>query len=274
MFTQVFETIIVGVDFSPYSKIVVKQAIKLSQLWKAKLAFVHAYNEPFEFAPSLYVPLRKPLSAASYVDRIKKTYGLNNLQADFFADHWTPGRLIRAKAKKYRRPLIMVGYKAHGTLMEAFFGSTAQNLALKSKTPVWIQRGKKIIDPSRILIPHDLSKESNRSINFIKKLKMVSPLSYLVFFVRGRPFPVLDYQIYKKMDHENVVRAHKRIKLLLAKYPKLPFVSSTGDVTEKIVRKTKDFDLIVMSHHPVAFYSASETRHLIKNSKVPILVLS
>lgn len=272
MFVKPFDTIVVGVDFSAYSKIVAKQAILLARLWKARLVFVHALNEPFEYAPTLYVPFEKPLSPSFYKNKIKQFYNLDGLTAQVIVEYRTPAKLIRTVASQSSRPLIVIGYKGASAIQEFLFGSTAQNLALHTKPPVWVHRGQKAVIPRRVLIPHDLSKAANRSLDTLKKLGLIAPKSYEVFYVREKPFPVLDYQFYKKIEHAQVVEVHRRIKNLLKNYPRLSFHATTGGVTEKIVQKTSQFDLILLTHyHPKSFLSPSETEKLMKKSKVPIM---
>lgn len=274
MFNIPFQTIVVGVDFSDYSKIVMKQAQKLALLWKAKLVVVHALNEPVDYTPTLYVEVRKSLGPHYYKDKIKTFYKLKSAPFELVVDFSSPERLIRMTAKKFPRSLIVAGYKGHSLLREFLFGSTARRLVLNARTPVWIHRGKYVIEPRRILIPHDLSVQANRSIDLFKKLNLFNPMTYQVYFVREAPFPVLDYTLYKKIEKEQLLENQKRMKSLFAKYPRLSFQTSSGELTEKLVQKTSQFDLILISHrHSSEFYSRSETLQLMRKSPVPLLVI-
>lgn len=274
MFKRPFESIVVGIDFSPYSKLVVKQAIKLSLMWNAQVYLVHAFNEPTEYAPSLYITLRKPLNPTYYKNKILKYYNLKKFPVKLIVDYDMPTQLIRKTARSLKKPLIMAGYKGNAKVAEVIFGSTAHNLALGTKSPVWIHRGNKVIEPNRILIPHDLSKQSNRSIDLLKKLELMHPVRYQVCFVREKPLPVLDYELYKKMELKQVREVQKETKSLLAQYPGLSFLSTTGEVADKVVRKTRHFDLILIAHrHSAGFFSISETRRLISKSHVPLLIV-
>lgn len=274
MFLNPFDAIVVGVDFSDYSKTVVKQAIVLSELWKTKLIFVHAFNEPIDAAPTLYVSIRKNLGPHYYRDHIKTFYGLKNRRFESVVDFSTPTRLISATAKKFKRSLIIVGYKGSSRLAEILFGSTARHLVSKVRTPIWVHRGNEVINPKRVLIAHDLSKESNRGVDIFKQLNLVQRLDYQVYFVREKPFPVLDYTLYKSIEREQLLYDQKKIRSLLAKYPRLHFQTTTGEATEKIVEKTRKFDLVLISHRKnKEFYSSSETLQLMRKSEKPLLVV-
>lgn len=273
MFLKAFESIVVGIDFSTYSQTVVKQALRLAELWEAKLVLVHAFNEPVSVKGNYYFPPMKQMSQSDYIEQIKDYYDLKKNNIEFVVKCDAPHRLLRVVAKKQKRPLIMIGYKGQGRLTEFLFGSTAQNLISTSNYPVWIQRGKKVVDPNRILIPHDLSRESSRSLDLVKKLELLRPLKYEVFFVRQRPYAVLDYPLYASLEHEQLLDVQKKTQDLLAKYPKLPFTSTKGDVTEKIVQKTKQFDMVLLTHHnPENYYSSTETVRLMRRVEVPLLV--
>lgn len=273
MFQHVFKTIVVGVDFSPYSQLVVKQAQLLCRIWKAKLVCVHAIHDPVEYSPSLYMSFPNLLDQKSYEERIKKLYGLKLPAVKIFAKRGTPAALLQETARKYPKPLIVAGYKGQSKIAEFFFGSTAQMLALKSKIPIWIHRGNKVIKPEKILIPHDLSEQSNHSIDIVKKMSLSSPLSYEVFFVRQKVFPVLNYRTDIALTRRLLKKTQTKIKNLLKDYPRLPFVETTGEVTDKVVKHTKKFDILVMAHHnPTGLFSKSETADLMKRVKTPIIV--
>lgn len=274
MLEKPFKTIVVGVDFSPYSKLVVKQADLLCHLWDSNLVLVHAIHDPVDYAASApYFIIPNIISSDEYVTRIKDFYKVKNVTTRIYADRGTPSSLIQQTAKRFHRPLIMVGYKGHNPIAEFFFGSTAQTLALKSRIPVWIHRGNKAIKPDKVLIPHDLSRESSRSIDVVRKLSLANPTSYEVFYVNQKPFPVLDYSTYKKMTRRHMEKAQRGLNKLLKDYPKIPFVYENGEIGQKIAKQSKKFDLLVMSHHnPTSFLSRSETANVMKKINVPIIV--
>ena len=104
-------------------------------------------------------------------------------------------------------------------------------------------------------------------------MSLVQPLNYEVYFVREKPFPVLDYELYKLTERRQVVKTQVKIKSLLAKYPRLPLVTTSGDVTDKIVKRTNKFDLLMMAHHnPMGLVYRSETVDLMKKVKTPMLI--
>ncbi|MEQ1665734.1 MAG: universal stress protein, partial [Bdellovibrionales bacterium] len=158
MSRQQFKSILVGLDFSPYSRLVLKQAQFLAQIWKASLSIVYAFDMPSIYdETSIYARFPNMLSSDLYADQIRKYYKLGSTKINIVAKLGAPTHVILAEVKKHAKPLIVVGYKGHREIEEFLFGSTAQRIAIKSKTPVWIHRGGKVIDPKRMLVPHDLS---------------------------------------------------------------------------------------------------------------------
>lgn len=274
MFIKPFKTIVVGVDFSEYSKLVVEQAQVLARRWKARVVLVHSANERLKAFRSIYLSNRKPPSTGSLKERVRSFYNLKKTPLKIIIGYDNPTRLISSVAKEVSQPLVMAGYTGHSQLAEMMFGSTAHNLVHDIKGPVWIHRGQKVIEPNRILVPHDLSRQAHRAINLCENLKLIQPLKYDVFFVRERPIPVLDYSLYVNMQKEMVKATQSKLTNLLAEYPRLEFHSTTGDVTEKIVEKTKDFDLILITHQKQrSFLSVSETSLLMKSSQAPLLII-
>lgn len=274
MFINPIEHVIVGVDFSPYSKLVVKQAKRLCALWGAQLVVVHAVHDPLIYSPILFVPVPVPLTEAQYKRRIKKEYHLKLGTIKIFAQHGDPTALLNKFAKKFRHSMIIAGYKGHNQVAEFFFGSTAHSLIQKAKAPLWLHRGDKVVTPSKVLIPHDLTKESNRSIDLFKKLSLRQPTSYEVMFVRERPFPVLDYALYKMTERKMLLDEQGKIQYLLGKYPRLPFFTTAGNITEKIVKRTKQFDIILMTHHNQnGIFARNETARLLSSVNKPLFIV-
>lgn len=274
MFVSPIENIIVGVDFSSYSKIIVRQAKKLATLWKAQLIVVHAIHDPLIYSPILFVPVPAPLSETQYKRRIMKEYNLNSTHVKVIALHGDPTDLLNKMAVQFRYSMIVIGYKGHNKISEFLFGGTAQSLIQKAKVPLWVHRGQDVIKPEKILIPHDLSKESNRSIDLFKKLSLKSPFNYEVMFVRERPFPVLDYKSFQATEKRQLKEEQTKIQYLLAKYPRLPFFTTTGNVTEKIVKRTNQFDMIIMAHHnPDGLFARNESIRLLQKTKKPLLIV-
>lgn len=276
MLQQPFKTIIAGIDFSPYSKIVVRQAQLLCRMWNAKLVLVHAINDSVGYTVTPFGDLFFPnlIDNKSYLSRIKKVYGIKNVSTKIIAKTSTPVRLLSETAQEFESPLIVAGYKGHSKIAEFFFGSTAQQLAMKSKIPVWIHRGNKVISPKKILIPHDLSQASDHSIDVVRKMSLACPTTYEVFHVNERPFPILDFNTFQKMDHRLQRTTQRRIQHLLKEYPRIKVTTLSGDVTEKVVKRSKNFDLLVMAHRsPPGLLSKSETITMMKKVRTPIIVV-
>lgn len=274
MFQNAFNTIIVGVDFSTYSKVAVKQAQSLCKIWKTKLVLVHAIHDPVVYSPSLYMSFPNVVSEDTYVARIKKVYQIKSNQVKVLARRGTPTAVLLEVARQSTNPLLLVGHRGHGDLATFFFGSTAQSLILSAKSAVWVHRGSKIVKPARVLIPHDLSNSSNHAIDIVHKLKLDRPRSYSVYHIREKAFPVLDYEMYLKLMQNMKRQRNYKIQNILQHYPHLHIEKANGELTKKLVQKTKKFDLLVMSHHnPTGLFSKGETVELMKHVKTPMLVV-
>jgi nucleotide-binding universal stress UspA family protein len=273
MFQQAFKTIIVGVDFSNYSKIVVKQAQYLCKLWNTKLVLVHSISDPVVYASNLYISFPNVLDSKHYKSRITKTYSIKSSEVKIIAERDIPSELLERIADKHPQSMIMVGYTGMSALASFFFGSTAQNMAMKSKHPVWIQRGKKIIEPKKIMIPHDLTLKSNKAIDIFQKLALTEPLSAEIFHVQDKVFPVLDFNQYMQLQKKLILNTRTKISETLKNYRSIPVVTRQGAITDKILRRTNKFDLLIMTHHnPTGLFTKSETASLLKKIKTPVLI--
>lgn len=269
-----FKTIIVGVDFSDYSKVVVKQAQLLSQLWDAELVLVHAVHQPVEYTPYMYMAFPNVLTPEDYQKRIKKTYNFKGSLKSIVVKIAPPSAVIQDVAEHSEEPLIVAGHTSQSRFEDFFFGSTAQALALTSKVPVWIHRGTKVVKPRKVLIPHDLSKKANAALDIVQELSLKTPISYEAFYVKEKPFPVLEYKSNFLFERKLLDQIQDKIQNILKDYPKISFKTSKGHITSQLVKRTKKFDLLVMArHNPTGLFSKSETISLLTKVKTPIMII-
>ena len=100
---------------------------------------------------------------------------------------------------------------------------------------------------------------------------MICPGNYEVFYVGQKEFPVLNYRTDVARNRRLQKRIQIKIANLLKDYPQVSFVTATGEVTDKIVKRTKKFDLLVMAHHnPTGLFSKSETFYFFSIEMIPI----
>lgn len=131
----------IGADFSTKSKQVLETARILAREWSAKLVLVHVTNLPMfgegqglsavRYEKQEYERLRKK------IQRFYKISPHNGIE--MVVSFGIPSNDIIAIAKKYRRPIIMVGHSEKGILGRVAVGSVSRSLASRSPVPVWIQ---------------------------------------------------------------------------------------------------------------------------------------
>ena len=272
-----FQTIVVGVDFSPYSKIVVKQALALAKGHSAHLVFVNSVNNTSFMAGE--VPLLdiekeiiKPLT-----HEIITFYKLKDLApgSKVVVNLGRPANGIIDVAKDFQTPLIVVGHKGKSTPMGRFFlGSSAEQLALHSPFPVWIHRGDSVKIPNKILLPCDYSSRATASLEAAKCLKGSKP-KYEFFHVTQHPLPVLDAVQWKMALRAFKLKENTRQRLFHEKFPRVPLVKRAGDPAPLIMKESKKFDLIAMTpHNREGLFSGfgSVTAKVVRAGDTPILI--
>lgn len=274
MFQQAIQTLVVGIDFSDYSKLVVRQAKYLAKKWQTQIVLVYAMSEPITYEPTLYAAYANFYDPEHFKRRIYKTYSVTSQEVTVVCEHDVPSALLARVAAKFAQPLIMVGSVGMSGFTRLIFGSTAQNLALQSKCPVWIHRGDRIINPLRVMIPHDLTSQSNRSLDLLQKLSLLQPSTAEIFYVKDQVFPVLDYKEYMKRKNQVEQATTDKISQVLKNYKSIPLVTREGGVPDKVLRRTRKFDLVVMTHHhSTGLFSKSMTVELLKKIKTPMLIV-
>ena len=267
------KNIIVGVDLSDYSKVVVKEAKNLAEHLDVPLIYVYAFEDNAVFSTSF--SYEKPKLGEYYEKQVRQKYRLNP-QEKVIVRFGRPHTEIIETAKKYNKPMIIIGHKGRNPVVRLFIGSTAEQLALLSPFPTWIHRGPKKIIPKQILVPCDLSERSNHTIkglNFFER-KMASKID--LFHVFEEPTPLLDAQLYATVYSEMKKTDDQKVRNFRKKYPNLKTKSSLGPVADRIQDFAKKYDLIALSprkHRNLSPYFGSVTTKVIRSGDKPVLVL-
>lgn len=273
---NIFKTIIVGIDFSSFSKTVVKQAQKIASQMNAKLILVHAASTDWATAASgIYIP---PISSEELIKDVENFYRLKaSPQLSIVARKGSPEDLILKTAKKSPSPLIVVGSQGKSAISRYLLGSHAEQVALKANCPVWVHRGRRLVDFKKILIPTDLSGKSLHHIHRLQEWQKRYPLSLDFLYVKPEVPPIMNYEIYRKMSKEMNVLAKKAIARFREKEPSVSIKTVIGnDPSRKISSAGKNYDVIAMnphSHSAIFHKFGPITSKVIRLSDNPVLVM-
>lgn len=267
------QSIVVGVDFSKYSKSAVLQARVLSKKWKVPLTLVHAFEDPI--VSEQRFPDIVAHETEYYRKRINRFYQVQNNET-VAIKCGRPFEQILKVAGKLRRPLIVVGHRGNrGSFSRVFIGSTAERVAQKSTNPVWIHNGSKSIQPNRVLIPCDLSDRASHTAQFIKK-NGFGRTKLDLFHVIVPPTPALDYEAWKISVKEVTRLNTEQVKKYKKKYPTLKMSEAWGNAFDEVERRAKGFDVIALSPREAkSFFQGfgSVTSKIVRASKKPVLVI-
>lgn len=262
------KNLIVALDLSDYSRLVVKEAQKLGYEMKVPVTYVHA----FEFDYSIHgakKDLRKTL-----VDQIKATYDLGD-DDNIIIRYGYPAKQVIAAAKKFADPMIMVGHKGFSSIVNFFLGSTAEWLATKSPFPVWVHRGTKVVLPKKVLIPSDLGTQTEHTLNQVDKFSHIFKSELEIYHVAHVPVYMFDYPEWSNIYGEIMSADEFNFKQFQKSHPNLKAVREKGDVVEKVVNRAKNFDLVAVaprdksSRFPTLGSVASK---VIRSANVPVLI--
>lgn len=268
------KTVLVGVDFSPYSLAAARQAQMLAKKFKCPLVFVHVFADPF-VAEDADASIKHSLTK-HYSQQVKKKYKLSAKDV-IIVKCGTAFEEILAVAEKFTQPLVVVGAKGIGhKLSRLLLGSTAERLALHAQCPVLVHKGQKASTLQKLLIPFDFSTRSENVVTAAKSLGLND--SYFEFFhVFQPPAVFLDYVgwqlIYdaaKKMDEDAVAdfkRRHASSKII---------TEQSYDVPDSINKRSRRFDAIAISprtHKGILRSLGSVTSKIVRSGSKPVLIL-
>ncbi len=272
MANEKIKNLVVGVDFSDYSKAVVNEARELSQKLKCPLTYVYSFQMSANESDSK--DTRKKF-ATHFEAEVRNWYGLKKTESIFICFGRAYKEIIEF-AKTLQNPMIIAGHRGSHSFARFFVGSTAERLAWFSPFPVWIHRGQKVILPRKILIPSDLGSKSNRSVLKISSFNKIFKSSLEVYHVFEQPLPVVNFPDYANMYDDIKKEDDENLKVFRKNHPRLKVISETGAIVDKTNDHAKKFDVIAVSpsrRKKSDSYFGGVTAKLIRSSDRPILVI-
>lgn len=263
------KNLIVGVDLSDYSKVVVHEAHVLSAKMKIPMSVVFVC--PIDWATHQY---QKELNEELTL-KLKATYDLDE-KTKVFIKFGKADKEIISLAKKIAAPMIMVGYKGFSSAIErVFLGSTAERIAQASPFPVWIHRGSKVVIPKKILIPSDLSERAKRTVKGVEQVSHPFNGKFELFHVSEEPKPIFSDSAWTLVNEYLKKDEAKKLKNFKKKYPGLKTNKTTGNVATNIQDHSKKFDIIAItpsrSKNSFPFFGSVNAK-IVRNGETPILV--
>lgn len=261
--------IVVGVDFSVYSKIVVKEARILAAEMNLPIKYVHV----FDYFQTIGDTIQQ--FEENVRKKILKIYKLP-VDADIVLRLGDPAQQLISVAKQAStNPLVIVGYKGHSNISRFFLGSTAEEVATISPFPVWIHRGMRTVIPKKVLVPSDFSDRTDTTLNRIKAFEEKFHADVELYHVIPHAIPILDYPDYTVVNKRLQEEDDRHYEVFKNRHPRLKTVRSQGNVIDKIEKRAKKFNLIALSpsekSNIVPLLGRTATK-LLRSSAKPVLI--
>lgn len=233
--------LIVGIDFSDYSKIVVREARVLAKRMKIPIIYVHSYTDE-RWPENIRDELFKSLP-----EQIRVTYNLEP-KADVRTGFGDAAKFILETAGNLSNPLIVIGHKGKNPLVRLFLGSTAEKIAQTSPYPVWIHRGERIILPEKILVPSDFGRQTNHTLRQIESLSKSLHPKIELYHVSQEPIPLLDYSTWNYVYADIMAHEDKQFAQFKKNHSEYKIVREQGlDVANMIKKRARNFDVVAVS---------------------------
>lgn len=132
------QKILVGVDFSEHSQLVLKYAVELSKKLSADITLIHAYMLPLVNFEAGYIPPVEDMKKEAEKEMNRMLNEYVGIKFETVIRMGFPDDIIMDEAENGNFDLIIVGIAGDGFVKEKIIGSTAYSLAQKSKIPVLI----------------------------------------------------------------------------------------------------------------------------------------
>lgn len=233
--------LVVGIDFSDYSNVVVNEAKALAKELNISIIYVHSYTDE-RWPEHMRAELLNSLP-----EQIRATYNLE-VDSDVRTGFGDAAKFLLQVANKVTQPLILVGHKGKNPLVRLFLGSTAEKLAQISPYPVWIHRGDRIILPHKILVPSDLGRQTNRTLRKIKSLSENLQPDIELYHVAQKPIPLLNHSTWNYVYADMMANDDKQFTQFKKNHIGYKIVREQGiDVANMIEKKAQNFDVVAVS---------------------------
>jgi nucleotide-binding universal stress UspA family protein len=274
------KNVVVALDFSKYSKLVLRQAQILSKKFKAKLHIIYvAEDVPLTAAPELYsASFRYP---AADKDRLKSQLLLfyKIKESDELSVSVKTGavtRTILREAESKTSPLLVIGSHGKPVFSKFILGSHAEEISLSASVPVWVHRGSKIRHFKHMLLPVDFTDVTQKLVNIFEAAHAKYKIVVNFIYIRPQPVPMFDYGAYAASLKVFRSVTQKLARVFSIKNHGLKLKVVSGDVVPEIVSRAKNYDLVIMSPHNksgIFRRMGRVTSKVIQLSPVPVLIV-
>lgn len=269
METKAINSVIVAIDFSVYSKLVVKEAQTLAREMNLPIKYVHV----FDYFQTLGDTIQQfEISARK---KLIKTYKLS-ADADIVLRLGDPAQqIIDVAQQSGGQPLIVIGYKGYSRISRFFLGSTAEQIAAVSPFPVWVHRGRRTVIPKKVLVPSDFSLHSDSALSHVKHFEDKLKAQIELFHVIPQAIPILDFPGYAELNKNLQKEDDKIYESFKKRHPQISAVRSQGAILEKIGKRAKKFNLIALAPSEksnIVPLLGRTTTKLLRSGDKPILI--
>ncbi|MEO6567993.1 MAG: universal stress protein [Opitutaceae bacterium] len=150
------KTILLAVDFSPATKQVVSEAVKLAQATKARVVVLNVVQPPV--VVSDYAPLMENIvdfisvsekAAAKRLKKLKSEISLESVAVETQMTTGSPLVAIVAAAESLPADYIVMGSHGHTALYDLVAGSTTHGVLKRARCPVLIVPSQCGVSPKR-----------------------------------------------------------------------------------------------------------------------------
>lgn len=269
--------LLIATDFSPASDAAVEYGSRLAAALDAAITLVAAYEEmPVPVADTASITFIDAAAAKSIVEE-----GLIRQQTLFRQNHHQPIRTqavkgpvvqsILSAAADANADLIITGMKTSGRQLRKIFGSTVTTLARKTHIPLLvIPEAATFAPPANILLGNDIRPDTN--------IHILDPLRELVALFSSKLYAV---RVVQKGTKEMIEVIHHPDPLQsLDKTWNVKYEYPMGDDITGILNdfaQAHAVNMVVMLPHthlaPERWFMRSQTRHMIFETELPLLIL-
>lgn len=274
------KNVIVALDFSKYSKLVLRQAQILTKKFKAKLHVIYvAEDVPVAAMPELYTGAFRYASPdkSRLKSQLLSFYRLKESEdLSVTVKTGNVSKTVMREAESKPFPMLVIGAHGKSVFSRFILGSHAEDISLSATVPVWVHRGSKTRHFKHMLLPVDFTEVTQKVVNLFEAAHAKYKFVVNFIYVRPQPMPLLDYSAYAASLKVFRSVTQKLVRVFGLRNHGLKLKVITGDVVPEIVSRAKNYDLVIMSPHNksgIFRRMGRITSKVIRLSPVPVLIV-
>ncbi|GIV29477.1 MAG: hypothetical protein KatS3mg028_0543 [Bacteroidia bacterium] len=264
--------ILVGVDFSEYSRTTTKYATQLANKLGADVTLIHTYTLPLVNFETGYIPPIEDIQKEAEAEMNALLNSFSGYRYNTVIKMGFASEVISEYAAEHNFDLIILGIAGHGFVKKHLIGSTAYQVSKESKIPVLIVPKDAEYKPiEKIAFACDFHKDLHRTELYLKVKNIVQYLGSNLEIISV----VSDDKSVDTKFAEEYLYFEKKMEDIPHEHYFVTHDKAAEGILEFIKARKSDWLIISPLKHTIfeKLFKESVTKEIVFHSPIPVLTI-